>query len=82
MMFPIVLVAAENANISAMPLIIAVMMGASASFATPIGYQTNLMVYGLGGYRFGDYLRFGIPLNILVGVVTVLVIPLVWPFRL
>jgi di/tricarboxylate transporter len=65
-----------------MPLLIAVMMGASASFATPIGYQTNLMVYGLGGYRFSDYLRLGIPLNILVGIVTVLVIPLVWPFRL
>jgi len=50
-------------------------------FATPIGYQTNLMVYGPGGYRFSDYLRIGIPLDILVGIITVALAPLVWPFR-
>jgi len=61
--------------------IIAVMMGASASFATPIGYQTNLMVYGPGGYRFGDYLRIGVPLNLVVGIITVLIIPMAWPFK-
>lgn len=82
MMFPIVMTVADNADISYMPLMMAMMMGASASFATPIGYQTNLMVYGLGGYRFSDYLRIGIPLNVLVGLVTILVVPLVWPFRL
>ncbi|MCB1717433.1 MAG: SLC13 family permease, partial [Candidatus Competibacteraceae bacterium] len=59
---------------------IAVIMGASASFATPIGYQTNLMVYGLGGYRFSDYLRLGLPLTILIGAITVGVTPLIWPF--
>jgi di/tricarboxylate transporter len=56
------------------------MMAASASFATPIGYQTNLMVYGPGGYRFSDYLRIGVPLNIVLGLVTVLLAPLIWPF--
>ena len=57
-----------------------VMFAASASFMTPIGYQTNLMVYGPGGYRFSDYVKVGVPLDILVGVVTVGLAPLVWPF--
>jgi di/tricarboxylate transporter len=56
------------------------MMGASAGFATPMGYQTNLMVYGPGGYKFGDYLRVGIPLDIVIALVTVSLAPLVWPF--
>jgi len=60
--------------------VVAIMVAASASFATPLGYQTNLMVYGPGGYRFTDYTRIGLPLNILMGVVTVLLVPLVWPF--
>ena len=59
----------------------AVMIAASAGFSTPFGYQTNLMVFGPGGYRFEDYLRFGIPLNFLVFVVSMIVIPLVWPLR-
>lgn len=79
-MFPFALVTAQGLEVNYMPFVIAVMMAASAGFATPIGYQTNLMVYGPGGYRFGDYVRFGIPLDILVGVVTVLLAPLVWPF--
>jgi di/tricarboxylate transporter len=56
------------------------MVGASAGFITPIGYQTNLMVYGPGGYRYMDYVRFGVPLSLLVGIVTVLLVPRVWPF--
>lgn len=80
LMFAIVMPAALKLGIDPMPLVIAVMMGASASFATPIGYQTNLMVYGVGGYRFSDYLRVGIPLNLLVGAVAVVIIPWVWPF--
>jgi di/tricarboxylate transporter len=56
------------------------MIAASTSFATPIGYQTNLMVYGVGGYRFSDYLRIGVPLTILVGLTTILLVPQVWHF--
>ena len=63
-----------------MPFVIAVMMAASAGFATPIGYQTNLMVYGPGGYRFSDYVKIGVPLDILIGVITVGLSPLIWPF--
>jgi di/tricarboxylate transporter len=79
-MFPIALAAADTLHVSFMPFAITIMMAASASFATPIGYQTNLMVYGVGGYRFTDYLRMGVPLTGLVGLVTVLLAPLWWPF--
>ena len=54
------------------------MFGASASFATPLGYQTNTFVYGAGNYRFGDYLRIGLPLNILMWVIASIAIPLIW----
>jgi di/tricarboxylate transporter len=79
-MFPIALAAADALGVNFMPFAITIMMAASASFATPIGYQTNLMVYGVGGYRFNDYLRIGIPLTVVVGVLTVLLAPLRWPF--
>ena len=61
------------------PLVVAVMFAASAAFSTPIGYQTNMLVYGPGGYRFTDFLRVGIPLNVLLGVSASLTIPLIWP---
>ena len=79
-MFPIALTTANNLGVSLMPFVLTVMIAASASFATPIGYQTNLMVYGVGGYRFSDYLLIGIPLTLLVGITTILVVPLVWHF--
>jgi di/tricarboxylate transporter len=80
MAFPIAMATAEGLGVSLWPFVVVVMMAASCGFATPIGYQTNLMVYGPGGYRFSDYVRFGLPLNVLVGVVTVLLAPVIWPF--
>ena len=80
LVFPIALSLAKQLDVSYLPFVIAIMVAASASFATPIGYQTNLMVYGPGGYKFSDFARIGVPLNLLYGVVTVLVTPLVFPF--
>lgn len=70
LMFPIVQAVAESLQVGLLPFALAVMMAASAEFSTPIGYQTNLMVYGPGGYRFSDYLRVGLPLNAVVGCVS------------
>ncbi|HEV7222323.1 MAG TPA: SLC13 family permease [Pirellulales bacterium] len=80
LMFPLAIATAGHLEVNAMPFVISVMMAASAGFATPIGYQTNLMVYGPGGYRFSDYVRIGVPLDLLIGAVTVLLAPLVWKF--
>ena len=80
LMFPIAMATADKLGVNMMPFAIAIMMGASASFATPIGYQTNMMVYGPGGYRFSDYLKVGIPMNLLMLAVACLLIPLIWPF--
>jgi di/tricarboxylate transporter len=81
LMYPLALAIAEKLGVSFWPFVIAVMIAASMGFSTPIGYQTNLMVYGPGGYHFRDFVRFGVPLNILMGIVALTVIPLVWPFR-
>jgi di/tricarboxylate transporter len=80
LMFPIAIAVADTAGASIMPFVIAVMVGASCGFITPIGYQTNLMVYGPGGYRFMDFVRFGLPLNLICGIITLIVVPRVWPF--
>jgi di/tricarboxylate transporter len=80
LMFPIALAAAARLDVSVLPFAIVIMKAASASFATPIGYQTNLMVMGPGGYTFSDYFRLGIPVTVLTGALTVLIAPLVWPF--
>ncbi len=79
LMFPFALATAGEVGANPIPFVIAVMVAASCGFATPIGYQTNLMVYGPGGYRFADYLKIGLPLDLLVWAVAVAVIPLVWP---
>jgi len=75
---PVVLSLTQAMGIAEEPFIIAVMMAASASFATPLGYQTNMMVFGPGGYRFADFLRVGLPMNIFVGIVAVSVIALIY----
>ncbi|MEM6636372.1 MAG: SLC13 family permease [Pseudomonadota bacterium] len=76
---PIAIGLAEVMGVDARPLVVAVMVAASASFATPIGYQTNMMVYGPGGYKFTDFMRVGIPLNLSIGLLASAVIPLIWP---
>lgn len=78
--FPIALSLSTKLDVNFMPFVIAIMIGASASFATPIGYQTNLMVYGPGGYKFTDFMRIGIPLNLLFWLVTVTITPFIYPF--
>jgi di/tricarboxylate transporter len=80
LLLPIAISAAASLGVDPRPFIIAVCFGASACFASPIGYQTNLLVYGPGGYRFSDYFRLGIPLNVMVLVLGTLLIPVFWPF--
>jgi di/tricarboxylate transporter len=80
LMFPIATAAAHGLDASPLPFIVAMTIAASCGFATPVGYQTNLMVYGPGGYRFGDFLRFGGGLDLVVAAVTIALTPLVFPF--
>jgi len=79
-MAPIAISAANQFGLDPKPLLMGVAFAASTSFATPVGYQTNLMVYHAGGYRFGDFLRAGIPLTFLFGTIAVWQIPQIWPF--
>ena len=72
------LATAKKTGIDPRPLLLAVAVTSSYGFATPLGYQTNLMVYGPGGYKFSDYLRIGIPLDIICWTMTILIVPLVW----
>jgi di/tricarboxylate transporter len=76
---PIAIGLAQAMGLDPRPLVVAVMVAASASFATPIGYQTNMLVYGPGGYKFTDFLRVGIPLNLSIGLLASALIPLFWP---
>ncbi len=85
LMFPIAVSTAQELSsagtaVSVMPFVIAIIMGATSSFATPIGYQTNLMVMGPGGYHFNDFLKIGVPLSILLWLTSVFLIPRIWPF--
>ena len=76
---PIAIGLAQSIGVDPRPLVIAVMVAASAAFSTPIGYQTNMLVYGPGGYRFSDFLKVGVPLNLTTGIISALLIPLIWP---
>ena len=81
LMFPVATAAAAQAGLDPRGFAIAVALGASASFLSPVGYQTNTMVYAMGGYRFTDFIRLGLPLTILVVVVAGFVLPIAWPLR-
>jgi di/tricarboxylate transporter len=76
---PIAIELAHSLGVDPRPFVVAVMFSATLAFATPVGYQTNMMVYGPGGYRFTDFTRIGVPLNILLALVASLAIPLIWP---
>ena len=78
--FPLALETAEAFSVSPMPFFMAICIAASAGFATPIGYQTNLIVQGAGNYKFMDFVKIGVPLDLIVMVISVGLIPLVWPF--
>lgn len=78
---PIVITLSQALGFDPRPFVVAVMFGASASFMTPIGYQTNTLIYGAGGYRFTDFARVGVPLQLLLWLVAVLMIPVFWPFQ-
>jgi len=67
-------------GIDARPLIFGVCFAASASFSTPVGYQTNLMVYGPGGYKFSDFIKVGLPLSITLWLTAIIFIPMIWSF--
>mgnify|MGYP002842111819 CR=1 FL=1 len=77
---PIAITTADKLELSPIPFLIAVMLAASASFMTPIGYQTNTMVWAMGGYRYTDFARLGIPLTLLVLVATPFLVPVFFPF--
>ena len=76
---PIVIDLARELGVDARPFVVAVMFSATLAFATPIGYQTNMMVYGPGGYKFLDFTRIGVPLNVITATLASILIPLIWP---
>lgn len=80
LIFPFCLETARLYGVDPRPFLMALVLSASASFMTPIGYQTNMMVYGPGGYRFGDFVKVGTPLNVILWIVAVALIPVFWPF--
>ncbi len=80
MMVPIVVNLAKSLDVNPMPFIIGICIGASCAFMLPMGYQTHMMVYGPGGYKFSDFIRIGLPMNVITWVMASVIIPLVWSF--
>lgn len=80
--FPLALSVANHLGVDPMPFFIMVCVASSASFSTPIGYQTNLIVQGIGNYKFTDFVRIGLPMNLLLAIMSVLLIPQIWPFEM
>lgn len=80
LIFPIALSLAQSMGVDFMPFAMVMIVAASSSFSTPIGYQTNLMVYGPGGYKFTDFIKIGLPLNLIVAAITVSLVPYMWNF--
>jgi len=76
---PIAAGLAVQMGVDPRPFVVAVMFAASASFATPIGYQTNTFVYATGGYRFADFIKIGLPLNFILWATATMIIPIFWP---
>ena len=79
LLFPFCIETARIYGVNPEPFLIALVLSASASFMTPIGYQTNMMVYGPGGYRFGDFFRVGMPLNVILWIIAIPLITYFWP---
>ncbi len=78
--FPVAMSAAEQLDVNPMPFFMTVCLAASACFSSPIGYQTNMIVQGIGNHKFGDFVRIGLPLNIIAFIISMILIPIVWPF--
>jgi di/tricarboxylate transporter len=79
-MFPIAVAAANQLGVDPRAFVVAVGLGSAYAFASPVAYQTHLIVYGAGGYRFSDFVRVGLPLNVITAVVALTLIPIIWPF--
>ena len=80
LMLPIVLAISHATGLSIMPFIVAVMLASATALATPIGYPTNLMIFSVGGYRFSDYLRIGVPMSVGIWLIASFLIPVFWSF--
>ncbi len=78
--FPLALAVSKQLGVDPTPFFVVICMAASASFSSPIGYQTNMIVQGIGNYKFMDFVRFGLPLNIIAFLISIFLIPLIWPF--
>ena len=78
--FPLALSLSVQLGVDPTPFFVVICMAASASFSTPIGYQTNLIVQGIGNYKFMDFVRIGLPLNLITFLISIFLIPLIWPF--